>query len=156
MLSACLDRRSHSFMGHHLLCTQLNWSISYMLWHNVLQSVIQFGIIENRKAVFIVAVKSANVAARVEPEIKEQAESILNDLGIPASTAINMFYRQIILWHGMPFRPAIPSKRPLARDEMSQDEFDSRMALGLSQAKANQSTPAEEVFDQLLGELSNG
>ena len=38
------------------------------------------------------AVKSANVVARVEPEIKEKAEAILEALGIPASTAINMFY----------------------------------------------------------------
>ena len=43
------------------------------------------------------AIKSSNVAARVEPELKEQAEAILSNLGIPASTAINMFYRQIVL-----------------------------------------------------------
>ena len=39
--------------------------------------------------------KSANVYARIEPEIKEQAEMILNALGIPASNAITMFYKQI-------------------------------------------------------------
>ena len=39
------------------------------------------------------ATKSANVIARVEPEIKERAEAIFNQIGIPASTAINMFYR---------------------------------------------------------------
>lgn len=36
------------------------------------------------------ATKSANVLARVEPEVKEQAESILSKLGIPASVVINM------------------------------------------------------------------
>ena len=99
------------------------------------------------------AVKSANVAARVEPEIKEQAEAIMSRLGIPASTAINMFYRQVILWNGMPFRPAIPGRRPLSRDEMSKETFDARMATGLSQAKADRSRPADEVFDSLLAEL---
>lgn len=99
------------------------------------------------------AIKSANVAARVEPNIKEQAESIMNRLGIPASTAINMFYRQVILWNGMPFRPAIPDRKPLARDEMTKEIFDARMAAGLAQAKANQSKPADEVFDSLLAEL---
>mgnify|MGYP001007340896 FL=1 len=42
------------------------------------------------------ATKTSNVTARVEPEVKEQAETILSDLGIPVSTAINMFYRQIV------------------------------------------------------------
>ena len=41
------------------------------------------------------ATKSANLYARIEPEVKEQAESILSALGIPASNAINMFYKQI-------------------------------------------------------------
>ena len=47
--------------------------------------------------------KSANLYARIEPEIKEQAEKILSTLGIPASNAINMFYKQIILHRGLPF-----------------------------------------------------
>lgn len=38
------------------------------------------------------ATKSADLYARIEPEAKEQAESILSALGIPASNAINMFY----------------------------------------------------------------
>ena len=102
------------------------------------------------------AVKSANVVARVEPDIKEKAEAIFETLGIPASTAINMFYRQVILWDGMPFRPSIPSGRPHARDEMTDDEFERRMAMGLAQAKADQSAPLPEVFDRLIGEIANG
>ena len=43
------------------------------------------------------AAKSANLYARIEPDVKEQAEGILATLGIPASNAINMFYKQIIL-----------------------------------------------------------
>ena len=41
--------------------------------------------------------RTANVFARVEPEIKEQAESILDQLGIPMSNAVGMFLRQIII-----------------------------------------------------------
>ena len=43
------------------------------------------------------AKKSANLYARIEPDVKEKAESILAALGIPASNAINIFYKQIIL-----------------------------------------------------------
>ena len=39
----------------------------------------------------------------IEPDVKEKAESILSTLGIPASSAINMFYKQIILQRGLPF-----------------------------------------------------
>lgn len=55
------------------------------------------------KGAIIMAAKSANLYARIEPEVKEQAESILSALGIPASNAINMFYKQIILQRGLPF-----------------------------------------------------
>jgi len=43
------------------------------------------------------ATKTANLYARIEPDVKNQAESILEELGIPASSAITMFYKQIIL-----------------------------------------------------------
>lgn len=99
--------------------------------------------------------KTANVMARVEPDIKAQAESIMEKLGLSASTAINMFYRQVIYWNGMPFRPSIPMAVPKAYDELTKEEFDAAMAIGLAQAKAGQSAPMDRVFDRLIGELAN-
>ena len=61
------------------------------------------------------ASKTANVLARVEPSVKEQAESIITQLGIPASVVINMLYKQIILTKGIPFplaQPALPPSLP--------------------------------------------
>ena len=43
----------------------------------------------------VMASKTANLYARIEPDVKEQAENILSALGIPVSGAINMFYKQI-------------------------------------------------------------
>jgi len=40
------------------------------------------------------ATKTANLYARIDPAVKEQAESILEALGIPSSSAITMFYKQ--------------------------------------------------------------
>ncbi len=37
--------------------------------------------------------KTSNVFARVEPGVKEQAEQVLNELGIPMSNAVNTIYR---------------------------------------------------------------
>jgi len=101
------------------------------------------------------AVKSANVVARVEPDIKEEAEAIMSRLGISASAGINMFYRQIILWNGLPFRPSIPVRRPVSLDEMTKEEFDERMRRGLEQAEAGEGMPADEFFAKLEQEILN-
>ncbi len=63
---------------------------------------------KNKLRVFTMATKSANLYARIEPDVKEQAEGILAALGIPASNAINMFYKQIILQRGLPFELMSP------------------------------------------------
>ena len=68
------------------------------------------------------ATKSANLYERIEPEVKEKAESILSALGIPASSAINMFYKQIILQRGLPFEVKIPSARPVDISTLSELE----------------------------------
>ena len=47
--------------------------------------------------------KTANLYARIEPDVKEQAEAILNALGISSSIAISIFYKQIILNGGFAF-----------------------------------------------------
>lgn len=98
------------------------------------------------------ATKSANVLARVEPEVKEQAEKILSKLGIPASIVINMLYKQIIMTKGIPFSLSLP-KEPDALDSMTSEEFNSIMETGLSQAKANQSRLATDVLADLKQEL---
>ena len=52
--------------------------------------------------------KTANLTVRLEPEIKKEAEEILDKLGIPASSAVDMFYRQVILNKGLPFEAKLP------------------------------------------------
>lgn len=47
--------------------------------------------------------KTTTARARIEPELKEEAERILRDCGLTASQAIGLFYRQVILERGMPF-----------------------------------------------------
>lgn len=49
--------------------------------------------------------RTASVFARVEPEVKEQAELVLDQLGIPMSNAVGMFLRQIVLQTWIPANP---------------------------------------------------
>lgn len=101
------------------------------------------------------ATKSANVLARVEPEIKEQAESIMSKLGLPASVVINALYKQIIMTKSIPFSLSLPQE-PTTRDSMSIAEFNLLMEKGLSQAKSDNSRPVSDVFTDLRRELRNG
>lgn len=98
------------------------------------------------------ATKSANVLARVEPEVKEQAESIMSKLGLPASVVINALYKQIILTKSIPFSLSLP-KEPSTLDSMTVAEFDTMMEIGLSQAKNDQSRPVSEVMADLRRRL---
>ena len=53
--------------------------------------------------------KTAMARARIRPDIKSEAESIIHDLGLSVSTAFELFYRQIIMNRGLPFDVRIPN-----------------------------------------------
>ncbi|MEO5370402.1 MAG: type II toxin-antitoxin system RelB/DinJ family antitoxin [Magnetococcus sp. DMHC-1] len=57
--------------------------------------------------------KTEMIHARVEPETKQAAEEIFRTLGISASEAINMFYRQVALQHAMPYEINTPNAETL-------------------------------------------
>lgn len=90
--------------------------------------------------------KTANLYARIEPEVKEQAESILSELGIPASNAINMFYKQIILQRGLPFEVKLPSARPLDASALSAEEIDMELEKGYEEMKAGRTKSVKSTF----------
>ena len=92
--------------------------------------------------------KTATIMARVEPEIKEQAEHIMSELGIPASVVINMLYKQIVMTRSIPFSMSVP----VSRDEMDQNAFNGMMQKGLDDAKANRSRPVADVCRDLRRE----
>ena len=54
--------------------------------------------------------KTEAIKARVEPKLKAQAERILDELGLDASDAIRVFYKQVVLRNGLPFDVAIPNE----------------------------------------------
>ena len=98
------------------------------------------------------ATKTANVMARVEPSIKEQAEAIMEMLGIPTSVVINTLYKQIIMTRSIPFSLAVTAV-PVARDEMDEAAFNAMMARGMNEAKADKSRAASDVFADLRREM---
>ena len=93
--------------------------------------------------------KSANLYARIEPDLKEQAESILAALGIPASGAITMFYKQIILQKGLPFDVKLPSARPLDITTLDEEELNAELEKGFADIEAGRTKDAKGVFDEI-------
>jgi len=80
--------------------------------------------------------KVSTVRARIEPELKIEVEKLFKDLGLSTTEAINLFYRQVKMRHGLPFNVVIPNKttekvfkdtdakRHLIRGEDAEDMFD--------------------------------
>lgn len=93
--------------------------------------------------------RTANVFARVEPEIKEKAESVLEQLGIPMSNAVGMFLRQIVLHNGIPFEMKLPRTEPLVYDSLSKEQFDREIAAGIADIKSGKVFLADDVEAEL-------
>ena len=89
--------------------------------------------------------KTANVFTRVDPQIKEQAENILNQLGIPMSNAVGMFLRQIVLQNGIPFEMKLPPSKPLGYHRLSEEEFDAALQEGYDDIINGRVVSSQEV-----------
>ena len=74
--------------------------------------------------------KTDMIRARVEPELKREAEDLFSDLGLSATDAITLFYRQVTLHQGLPFDVRIPNPETIealtqARDGIGLIEYTS-------------------------------
>ena len=97
--------------------------------------------------------KDATVSARVELDVKNEAEDILQRLGIPVSVVINSLYRQIIFNGGLPYSLTLPRELRIA-DSMSAAETDVMLSHSYEQSLAGEGKPIDEVFDELERRLA--
>jgi len=91
--------------------------------------------------------KSTTLNLRVNPAIKQQAEDVLKQLGIPMATAIDMYLRQISLTGGIPFAVSLP-KAPAAinADNMTAAELHAALQAGLDDIEAGNVQDAFSAF----------
>lgn len=90
------------------------------------------------------ATKSANVTARVQPEIKRQAEVVLEKIGLPVS---DISYRQIIMTGGVPYSLTVPNLP--TRDSMTDANFNAMMEKGYHQAKTGEGISVDKAFEKI-------
>ena len=89
--------------------------------------------------------KSSSVFSRVEPELKEQAEEVLSQLGIPMANAINLYLRQIVLRKGIPFDVRLPRSTPLNFNELSTEQLDTEIQKGFDDLNAGRVVSSKQV-----------
>ena len=97
--------------------------------------------------------KTANVFTRVDPVVKEQAETVLSQLGISMSTAMGMFLQQLVLQRGIPFDVKLPQTKPIALGNLTDDEFNALMDGAIRSAAAGKCVPFEEFDTNIRQEL---
>lgn len=90
--------------------------------------------------------KTATLNCRVNPDAKQQAEAILSRLGIPMSTAIDMYLQQINLVGGIPFSVTLSKHSSFDADYMSASEIHTAIRAGIDDAEAGRIKDAASVF----------
>lgn len=95
--------------------------------------------------------KTATLNLRVNPTVKQEAESVLDQLGIPMSTAITMYLKQIALTGGIPFTPKLPAAPySLDADRMDDSQLSALLGNRLNGALNNPGIPLEQARAELL------
>ena len=80
--------------------------------------------------------KTAMIRARVEPELKREAEELLSELGMSATEAITLFYRQVTMHRGLPFDVRVPNAETVEALRQSRDGVDLEEYATLEDLKA--------------------
>ncbi|MCC8110836.1 MAG: type II toxin-antitoxin system RelB/DinJ family antitoxin [Ruminococcus sp.] len=93
--------------------------------------------------------RMSNVFAKVEPEVKEQAEMVLNQLGIPISNAVGMFLRQVVIQRGIPFEMKLPANKPLDMSQMIKEQFDAEIQKGIADIENGRVYSLDEVEEEM-------
>lgn len=85
---------------------------------------------------------SVTMNIRMDSDIKQQAQKLFSEFGLDMSTAINMFLRQSIREHGIPFDLRLPTPNKKTLDSMKESE---KIIAG----KKSRFNSVQEMFDDL-------
>lgn len=95
------------------------------------------------------AIKPTNLYVRIEHDIKEKTEEILSKLGISASNAINMFYKQIILQQGLPFEVKLPSEKITDISQLSEKKLNEKLEKAYEDMLKGRTRNAKDVLSDI-------
>ena len=91
--------------------------------------------------------KTATLNLRVNPEVKENAEHVLSQLGIPMATAIDMYLKQITLVGGIPFSVVLPkAANSVNADIMTASQIHQKLEKGYEDIEKGNVEDAASAF----------
>ncbi|MDP4183076.1 MAG: type II toxin-antitoxin system RelB/DinJ family antitoxin [Bacillota bacterium] len=93
--------------------------------------------------------KTTNIYVRLEPGLKEQAEAVLGQLGIPVSNAVNIFLKQVVMQRGIPFDVKLPATKPKAVSSLTETELDAELEKGFEDLAQGNIKAAEKAFSDI-------
>ncbi len=94
--------------------------------------------------------KSAMIRARVDPQLKDDVETILQELGLSTTQALTLFYQQIRLNRGIPFDLRLPDKKRESRDELPASRVSAPFPVDANRSIMEQNL---EAYKSMHGEL---
>ncbi|HAZ37957.1 MAG TPA: type II toxin-antitoxin system antitoxin, RelB/DinJ family [Clostridiaceae bacterium] len=93
--------------------------------------------------------KTTNLYVRLEPGLKEQAELVLGQLGIPLSNAVNIFLKQVVMQRGIPFDVKLPAAKPIALSGLTEKEFNEELEKGYTDFTQKNTKSSEKAFSDI-------
>ncbi len=93
--------------------------------------------------------KTTNLYVRLEPGLKEQAESVLGQLGIPVSNAVNIFLRQVVLQRGIPFEVKLPATKPIGVSGLTEVELNTELEKGYEDFMQENTKSVDMAFSDI-------
>ena len=80
--------------------------------------------------------KTGMIRARVEPDLKHQAEELFSELGLSVTEAITLFYKQVTVHRGLPFDVRMPNVETVEALQQARDGEGLTEHAGLKDLKA--------------------
>ena len=65
--------------------------------------------------------KTEMIRARMEPDLKRQAEALFSELGLSTTEAITLFYKQVTVYRGLPFDVRVPNAETIEALRQARD-----------------------------------
>lgn len=93
------------------------------------------------------------VYARIDTNLKQNAEEVLSKLGITPTSAIQMFYSQIVYTNSLPLNLSLPNNHRKVYGIANEEELDNQLAEGLRSLKYDKTYTEEELNAELSKEF---
>lgn len=94
--------------------------------------------------------KSATLNLRIDPELKEKAESLFSSLGISLTSAVTMFLNQSVNEQAIPFKPSLP--KSVNPDLMTDEELEAKFQRSLNDIKEGRYRDAKDFIEEFKKE----